>query len=155
MHFNVKLIENLSKATSRNSVIRWLFITILYGFAIIANDHFELVKVLGLPGRIEATIRLCGVYLYIVLTGYSFYNTKKYENNINDNKVAADMAHHDQFDNVPFAAGTQSDTQGGPYKLQTGSITPISEDDLAAKHEGDQRDSNVDAVDGGIGKAMP
>ncbi|PZF71566.1 hypothetical protein DN068_15945 [Taibaiella soli] len=121
MRFNTKLVERLSNATPRISIRRWLIITLVYGFAIIVNDHFDMVRALGLPERIEAAIRLCGVYLYIVLTAYSFHKTKEDEINTDNTQVAPDMAHHDKCDRVPATAGIKGDAQGN------GSNEPQSE----------------------------
>jgi hypothetical protein len=139
------LIEKLSNATPRKSILQWIIITLLYGFAMIVNDHFDLVTALGLPERFEAAIRLCGVYLYIVLTAISFFKTKKDENNTDNTQVAADMAHHDKCDRVPAAAGTKGHAQGDR------SHGPQSEPDPPGAGAGvtvQRQDSQPDGGDG-------
>jgi Ca2+/Na+ antiporter len=145
MRFNVKLVEKLSNATPRKSILRWLIITLLYGFSIIVNDHFDLVTALGLPQRIEAVIRLCGVYLYIVLTTYFFHKTKEDENNSDNTQVAADLAHHDKRNSFPAAAGTKSHAQGdGTYEPQSEPLQPGSE----AGTTDERKDSRPDRCTG-------
>lgn len=112
MHFNIPLIEKLAKATPRKSIMEWLCMTFCYASVIVVNDHFELIRALGLPERIEATIRLIGVYLYIILTAYSFHKTQKNETNTYHNKVATDMANLDKPDRISSAQGTQVHAQG-------------------------------------------
>ena len=111
MRPNYQLIEQLSKATPRKHVIRWIALTLLYGFAIIVNDHFDLIASLGLPGRYEAVVRLCGVYLYIILTAFQFQKTRNHEKYPRHHKVAPDLADHDQHNNVPAPSGTKVRSQ--------------------------------------------
>jgi hypothetical protein len=137
MRFNIPLIDKLARATPRKNILQWVFITMIYGFAIIVNDHFDLVRAIGLPKQSEAVVRLCGVYLYIVLTAYSFHKTKKDENNTDHTKVAADMAHHDKPDRVPAAPGTKGHSQRHrSYGKQSKSVPPATRDTTTARADG-------------------
>lgn len=112
MRINMPLLDKLAKATPRKNILQWVVMTLLYGFAIIVNDHFDLVQALGLPERPEAVVRLCGVYLYIFLTAYSFQKTKDDEIHTDHNQIAAAVADDHKPDGNTPAPGTQSHAPG-------------------------------------------
>lgn len=114
MRIHNKLMERLAAATPKTSVLCWLFITAIYSFAIVVNDHFDLITAIGLPEQATAIIRLLGVQLYIFLTAYSFHktNTKNDETNTDHNQVAADLAHPDEPDHIPATSGAEGIAQG-------------------------------------------
>ena len=94
-----KLIENLSNATPKASVIRWLCISILFALSTFLNEHFELIENIGIKPSQLALIKLIGLYLYMLLTSYQFQQQKNNnENNNNDTKQTNSMARNSVYD---------------------------------------------------------
>ena len=129
----INLIENLSKATPKKNILYWILLSGLYGFAIIANDHYDLIASLGLPAKSEAVIRLCGVSLYICITTFHFQKTTKHEYSSNDTEVTAGLADHHLLHHPVITAGTPVDAPGDqpgntqPDAVQSGTAGNITE----------------------------
>jgi hypothetical protein len=71
-----KLTDRLSRATPPAIVRQWLLLSLLYAFATLASEHFELIASIGLSAKQEAIIRLAGLYCYILITTFQFQRTK-------------------------------------------------------------------------------